>query len=275
MSGPVEVTAALGLRLEQNDILITADYARTRARLFPGCSARVEPLESGLLCFTAPAFPTNRAVGLGLSGPMTDATLEAAEAFFRAVGEPASVGSSPFVAAGSEELLRRRGYACVRTLDVHLRELNGLAPAPAPGVRVTRVSPAERELWAMTVAQGFSGGEEVPADDLGLAIARIAAARECVTCFLGWLEGQPAGAGALAVLDGVATLFSTSTRAAYRQRGVHTALIQARLAAAAQAGADVALVLASPGSASAASVQRKGFRRAYTRQVFNRDLTPR
>jgi GNAT superfamily N-acetyltransferase len=197
------------------------------------------------------------------------------EAFFHSVNEPPSVGGSPFTHPSLPELLQLRGYTCARTLDVHLLELSGMVPAPPTEVRVTRVSPAEHELWAVTVARGFSGRDDVPAEDMGLSIARIAVARESVTCFLGWVEGQPAGAGALAVSDGVATLFSASTRAAYRHRGVHTALLQARLAAAAEAGCDIAIVLATPGSASATSVLRKGFRRAYTRQVFNGHLPPR
>ncbi len=72
----------------------------------------------------------------------------------------------------------------------------------------------------------------------------------------------------MVIRDGVALLFSASTRFQFRKRGVQTALITARLQAAAHAGCDLAMVLTTPGSASERNIQRAGFRVAYTKPTM-------
>ena len=79
-----------------------------------------------------------------------------------------------------------------------------------------------------------------------------------------WIDGQPAGGGALEIHDGVAALMAADTLPAYRKRGLHTLLLHARLAAATAAGCDLALVHTAPGSASQNNVLRAGFQLAYT-----------
>jgi GNAT superfamily N-acetyltransferase len=97
-----------------------------------------------------------------------------------------------------------------------------------------------------------------------LDIARPTPRNPIVTCFLARIDGEPAGAGALAIHDGVAKLFSTSTIPAFRRRGVHSALLRARLQVAARV-CEIALVSAVPGSDSQRNLERAGFRVAYTR----------
>ncbi len=76
----------------------------------------------------------------------------------------------------------------------------------------------------------------------------------------------------MATCRGLASFFSASTRPAFRGRGVQTALLHARLAAALGAGCDLAMVHTAPGSASQRNVERLGFRLAYTRVVLAREL---
>ena len=76
--------------------------------------------------------------------------------------------------------------------------------------------------------------------------------------------GQPVGSGALEVHDGVAALMAAETFTAYRHQGIHTLLLQARLAAAVEAGCDLALVHTRPGAASQRNVLRAGFQLVYT-----------
>jgi HJR/Mrr/RecB family endonuclease len=56
--------------------------------------------------------------------------------------------------------------------------------------------------------------------------------------------------------------------AARRRHGVHTALLSIRLADAAAAGCDIAVVTTQPGSRSQQNVQRQGFHLLYTRAVL-------
>ena len=66
------------------------------------------------------------------------------------------------------------------------------------------------------------------------------------------------------ITDGVAQLTGRATALEHRRRGVQTALLAARLADAADAGCDIAVVTTAPGSKSQQNVQRQGFHLLYT-----------
>ena len=57
----------------------------------------------------------------------------------------------------------------------------------------------------------------------------------------------------------------------FRRRGVQTALLRARLAAAADARCDVGVVVTQPGSKSQQNVQRQGFGLVYARAILVRE----
>ena len=56
----------------------------------------------------------------------------------------------------------------------------------------------------------------------------------------------------------------------HRRRGIQTALLSARLAAAAAAGCDIAVITTQPGSRSQQNAQRQGFDLLYTRAILVR-----
>ena len=58
-----------------------------------------------------------------------------------------------------------------------------------------------------------------------------------------------------------------STRPEYRRRGVQTALLHVRLAAARERGCDLAAVMTVAGNDSQRNIERAGFRLAYTKAV--------
>jgi ribosomal protein S18 acetylase RimI-like enzyme len=70
--------------------------------------------------------------------------------------------------------------------------------------------------------------------------------------------------------DGVAQMAGAGTLPAFRRRGVQTSLLSARLAAAAAAGSDLAVVTVQPGSKSQENVQRHGFQLLYARSILIR-----
>ena len=80
--------------------------------------------------------------------------------------------------------------------------------------------------------------------------------------------GVVAGGASMRISEGVAQLAGAATAPAHRRRGVQTALLSARLADAARAGCDVAVVTTQPGSKSQQNVQRRGFQLLYTRAVL-------
>jgi GNAT superfamily N-acetyltransferase len=69
----------------------------------------------------------------------------------------------------------------------------------------------------------------------------------------------------LVLADGAAMLNGDATLPGFRNKGVQTALLHARLRRAAEAGCDLAVIEASPGGTSERNQQRLGFHVAYTR----------
>jgi len=222
----------------------------------------------GYAIYAGEGSPLNRAVGLGLSGPVTRIDLEFVEQFYDSCGTPPRVDLCPLADPSLLHLLKVGGYRLEQFFSVLVHALTeDLVPVPLPAeVRTSRADPQEAELWITTVAQGF-GDAEVPAQEtLDLLAPNFHSANG--TCFFAWMDGQPAGGGAIYIHEGVAEVGSTSTRPAFRRRGVQTALLQAQLAAAREQGCDLALTITAPGSDSQRNMERSGFRLAYTKAIL-------
>jgi GNAT superfamily N-acetyltransferase len=146
----------------------------------------------------------------------------------------------------------------------------------APGVEVRRSGDDEFDTWLDVVAdgvahpdtQGVASHEEFSREAVDAAERDFAAAG--VTRYAAWLGGVMAGGGSLRTAEGVAQLTGAATAPAHRRRGVQTALLAARLAEAAAAGCDIAVVTTQPGSKSQHNVQRRGFELLYARAVLVR-----
>lgn len=125
------------------------------------------------------------------------------------------------------------------------------------------------------VASRLFGGVEL-AGRLECAEARMLA--ECADAAQGFVrylarcDGQPVGGAGLRLTDGVAQLCGAATVPGHRRRGVQSALLGHRLAAAAAAGCDLATVTTQPGSRSQHNVQRLGFDLLYARAILVRRL---
>jgi N-acetylglutamate synthase-like GNAT family acetyltransferase len=143
-----------------------------------------------------------------------------------------------------------------------------------PGVEVRRSGDDEFDAWFTVVADGFAhpdaqgvpSHEDFPRDALERAERAFAAAG--VVRYIARRDGAVAGGASLHLADGLAQLAGAATAPAHRRRGVQTALLAARLADAAAAGCELAVVTTQPGSKSQQNVQRRGFELLYTRAVL-------
>ena len=125
------------------------------------------------------------------------------------------------------------------------------------------IKEGERELWAQTAAKGWSELREYA--DSRLELMRVRTERRGAYSFLAETEGNAIAAGVLSISDGVAVLAGASTIPEGRKQGAQLALLESRLRYGAEQGCDIAMVCASPGSASQRNAERHGFRIAYTR----------
>ena len=271
---PLFCDTALAGRIERAEAdLIARCCAAARRRT--GAEGFVIPVAGGVASFAGEGSPYNKIAGLGFAGVPAAAALGDIESAFFACGSPAQVELAHLAdpAIGAE--LSERGYRLESFENVLGRDLTGGFHAAAPpGVEVRRSGPGELEAWLDVVVegsmhpdtQGVPWHEEFPREVL-IDAERDGMAAGCVR-YAGLCGGVLAGGATMRVADGVAQFTGAATAPAYRRRGLQTALLSARLAHAAAAGCEVAVIVTQPGSKSQQNAQRQGFDLLYTRAVL-------
>ena len=261
----------LARRLEAAESFASEAFDRQLSRLRPAVGVAVEPVAGGRAVFAGPGSPLTEAKAMGLHGPVSEADLDRLEAFYFGRGEPCRVFVCPLADPSLVEGLGRRGYRLSGFENFLAMPLapDHAEPPPAPGIEIRRAEPDAADLYASVVAPNFAGPEG-PTDDLRDLIASMFG-MEHTSAFLAFIDGQPAGGGAVLIHGGVALLAGAATLPPYRNRGGHAALHHARLALARRSGCDLAAQGAQPGSTSQRNAERRGLRVAYTRAILVRD----
>ena len=265
-----QLSLELARRIELAEAQAAVEGAETLLRVRPGSGAAVEKIAGGYAVYCGANSPITQAVGLGLDGAVSEAEFDKLEEFYRSRSEPVRVETCPLADPSLIEGFGKRRYRVTEFTNVMARAVDPSEkwPAPPVGVMIEKVGLAQIDLWTLTVAQGFA--EHFPVTQELLEVMRMFAQGPSAECFLARVDGKVAGGGTLAVRGGVAGLFGASTLPAFRNRGVQTALLHARLARAGVAGCDMAVSLAQPGSASQRNIVRQGFLVLYTRVKFER-----
>jgi GNAT superfamily N-acetyltransferase len=258
-------------RVETRLITAATEAARQRA----GEAVFVIPVGGGAACYAEDGSPMNKVVGLGFGGAPSDDALEEIEQAFAARATATQVELATLADPAIGTALTNRGYQLVSFENVLGRSLDGeLQPVTAPGIEVRPARPDEFEAWLEVVIDGFAhpddqgvpSNEDFPREVIGRAITDMAEAG--VRSYVALVDGDIAGEGSMRTMEGVAQLTGAATAPRYRRRGVQTALLSARLDAAAEEGCDIAVVTTQPGSKSQENVQRRGFHLLYTRAVL-------
>jgi GNAT superfamily N-acetyltransferase len=260
---PLFCDTALAERIERAEAGLISDSRRAEGFLIP--------VSGGVANFAATDSPFNKVAGLGFGGVPGDEALEEIEQAFAARHTPVQVELASLADPAIGALLTRRGYELVSFENVLGLVLQGDHEPPAD----VRLSPDDEfEAWLDVVVDGFAHPdvegvpthEEFPREVLAGAMRDFAAAG--VRRYVAVRDGVIAGAASFRVAGTIAQLTGAATAPVHRRKGVQTALLRARLALAAAAGAEVAVVTTQPGSKSQENVQRQGFDLLYTRAIL-------
>lgn len=270
---------ALAARIERAEACLMRDAALAAARRRPGAGAFATPIAGGFATFAAPGSPLDKVAGLGFAGPVDAGELEAVERTYAERGAPVQVELACLAEPGIGALLTRRGYVLASFENVLGRRLprEPAAHPPSPEIEVAESAAADASSWLDLVitafaspdAQGVPSHESFARAELEQVMEDMAEAEGFVR-YLARRGGAPAGGASLRVFEGVAQLCGAATLPEHRRRGVQSALLAARLAAASRAGCDVAVVTTQPGSKSQENVQKQGFELLYTRAILMR-----
>jgi GNAT superfamily N-acetyltransferase len=266
-------------RLERAEARLVTDCTRCAARRRPHLDTLVLPIAGGVATFAGPGSPLDKLAGLGFDGSVDEAELAAIEQAFADRGAPLQVELSCLADPSIGSMLTGRGYRLVGFENVLGRALAPDEPEPSGfDCEIAESRPDERPAWLDAVVGGFASPdtqgvaahEEFPREALAQTIGDMAEA-EGFSCYLARRGGEIAGGASLRMSEGVAQLCGAATLPGHRRRGVQTALLDARLAAAARAGCDVAVVTTLPGSRSQHNVMRRGFQLLHTRAILVRE----
>jgi GNAT superfamily N-acetyltransferase len=212
--------------------------------------------------------PLTQTFALGMFATPTAADLETIEHFFDERGADVFHEVSPIAPAETLELLVARGYRPVELSSVLFRPISAMTAQDGERNVTARIATADEiGLWSDVAAEGW---REFGVADFVRDIGQISATSDGMTAFLAELDGRAIGTGAVGMYDGVAILAGASTIPDARKQGAQRALLETRLAYAAQHGCDLAMMAAAPGSASQRNAERQGFRIAYTRIKWGR-----
>ncbi|MFE7169395.1 GNAT family N-acetyltransferase [Streptomyces sp. NPDC057616] len=276
---PLFCDVALARRIERVEAeLMTAAAQAARLRR-GGDGVFVMPMAGGVATFAEDGSPFNKIAGLGFGGVPDASLLDDVERAFSDRGAPVQAEVSDLAGPEIGALLTGRGYRLTSFENVLGLALGGAHErVTPPGIDVRPCRDDEFDVWLDAVADGFAhpdgqgvpSHEDFPRDVLAHAERDFAASG--VVHYIALCDGVVAGGGSLRMTDGVAQLTGAATAPAHRRRGVQTALLSARLADAAAAACDIAVVTTQPGSRSQQNVQRRGFDLLYTRAVLVRQV---
>ena len=240
-------------------------------------AAHVVEIGGGVAAFTQALFgrKLNHVTGLGLAGPVDEDALARLEAAYGERGLGVEIDLCPHADARVLALLARRGYVVNAFSNSYARTVDDVRERTAPGIEILQ-GEAAHALFVQASIDGFSLQAQPRPRELLAALARIAQAREDTALFVARVDGRVAGSAGLSVMDTprgrVGELYIASTLPEYRGRGVQSALLQARLAAARDAGCALVFVGARPANTSARNVERAGFGLAFTKATFARPV---
>jgi GNAT superfamily N-acetyltransferase len=268
----------LARRIERVEAALIAEFGRAAMRQLGDDAVSIREMGGGVAVSAGPGWPFSKVAGLGF-GPVETSELDSVERMYDERQTPVRVELSSLATTGIGATLTGRGYVLEGFENVLGMSLPCDA-ASVDGVVVTRIEDDESASWLDVLGRSFSHpdvyegasvGEPVDRAALEAIFQQIGGASGFVR-YLGRRESQVAGGAGMRMAEGVAQLCGAGTLPEHRRRGVQTALFRYRMADAARAGCDIAVVTTQPGSVSQQNAQRQGFEMLYARAVLVRRM---
>jgi ribosomal protein S18 acetylase RimI-like enzyme len=260
------VDNALARRLESCEEMPQVMYARIFKKTRPEIEAAEEEVCGGHMIFAGLGSPIGRVTGAGFDRALTKEDVEQIESFYRERKAPSQVDLTPLHRPEAFEMFKERGYGIAELNNVLYRKLEPGEeyPAPPDGFEIRRSHPGEADITGKIVEGAFFP-DGAPESFQGL-IAPLYQ-MEDARAFVATVGGRPVACGTGLVISEhrVFALCGAGTLTEYRGRGLQTALLRARMHAAAKAGCEYAVVVTQGGTTSQRNAERLGFRVAYSK----------
>src|SRR4051812_2170316 len=261
------ITDELAPRIERELAHDAVALARTLRALDPTCDASYTDMAGGAAVYSGPGLFVNRAIGMGIGGEAAGEEGDFVIDFFDKRRMPAEIELCPFADDRLRARASERGFAVAWVRTAYTLAIDTIEPATKPATTFDRVeTDATFVQWA-AMHRAIAG--DVPAEAFDRALAarhRVPGAND----FIVRRDGTTVGACSVIAHDGVATLGGMGVLPDFRARGIQLDCIEFRLGVARDLGCDLAVVTATPGSASARNAERAGFGPRYTSVCLRR-----
>lgn len=279
MSARIFCDVPLAARIDRAEARMCAEFARLVGSRSPGARVTAMPLAGGLAVYAGPGAPMNKVIGLGLGEALEAGALADVESEWESRREPVRVELSTLDDGAAARLLTARGYRLLGFENVLGRRITGADAANAAdggiaAAEIVATGDDDLERWIRITLDAFAQPdagplptESHPQDELAgmfRDISRMSGVRR----YLALVDGDAVAAASVRIDGALAQLTGAATLSAFRRRGLQTALTARRLADAARAGCDLAVVTTNPGSKSQQNAQRHGFELLYARAIL-------
>ena len=239
------------------------DFVEAMRRVAPDLGASAASCGDGVAAFLGVGSPLTTVKGVGSN--LGDEEIEAAEAFFRGCGAGrATFELTPWISSESHELLARRGYRVVDREDVVVR-----SPEPSSADPDRAVAQVSEHDWP---ALQLQVNDESPSAEWRALAGACAVLPNAIRVGIRDSDGVWLACGQLVPAGQVGFFANDATLTSARKKGAQTALILARMKAAATRPFAFLAAEVAPGSTSERNYQRCGFDIAYTRAHYAREL---
>jgi GNAT superfamily N-acetyltransferase len=266
----LHATRELARRVDRAEIDFCAAASRAGE---PGGAASIEVGGGRGLC-SSEGSPLNKVLGLGLGAPVSDADLDALEAFYDERGIPVQIELCPLAPVDVATRLAKRGYE-LQGFENQLVRVMPASPLPMPErVRVSLAGGNLDARWLRVVAESFalpdgSAADATPSAETVTLLGQVMQqfVHPGIDRLIGWIGDEAASGGCCYVMNGVAGIAGTATLPRHRGQGAQHALVTFALNHLI-GRAELAMATTEPGSVSQRTFERLGFQVVYTRAIF-------
>ncbi|MGD1090384.1 MAG: GNAT family N-acetyltransferase [Bryobacteraceae bacterium] len=250
----------LARRLERTEGSAGAAFVQARG----GDSGWIE-IAGAYAMFDGRESPLTQTFGLGMFEDATEPVLGQIEDYFQTRNAPVHHEVCPLAGVPLMQTLAGRGYVPCEVSNALFLDLAESRPEPVlnPALTIRIANRHDRNAYAHAAAEGWREAGDVA--HLVDELARVMFAAAGYTGFIVEKDGKVIATAGLVMHDRVALLAGASTIPEARGQGAQRVVLGARLRHAAEAGCDLAMMVAEPGSSSQRNAERNGFRIAYTR----------
>jgi hypothetical protein len=267
------VDRALARRFESAEEMPQVHHAYVAQKLQPEIGAAVAQIAGGHMIFAGLGSPIGRAVGMGFSAPVTENDFDQLENFYYSRKAPAQLDYTPLTDMTLLEIARKRGYQIAELNQVLARKLDPQETfvKDVSGFHIRASRPDEALNFAAVVRESFfpDGGEPAGFDEMIAPMFAFPGAITLVTECDGKIVAT--GAGLVIPDHKIVALHGAGTLKPYRGRGLQTAMLGRRLALAAHAGCEYAVIVTQGGSTSQRNAERSGFSVVYSKATLIKD----